>query len=245
MRKILILLFFIVGLNASVIKVAVAANVSYAMPELIKTFHKIYPDIKVQVLLGSSGKLTTQIREGAPFEVFLSANMKYPKYLYKEKMTITKPVVYAKGSLALLSSQKKDFSKGIMLLREKYINKIAIANPKTAPYGKASVEALIKAGLYKKVKSKLVYAQSVSQAVAYSIVAADIGFVAKSSLYSKKMSKYKKGVNWIEVNQKLYTPIKQGIVLLKNSSKQAKEFYNFILSKNAKKIFKDFGYKVS
>ncbi len=245
MRKILILLFFIVGLNASVIKVAVAANVSYAMPELIKTFHKIYPDIKVQVLLGSSGKLTTQIREGAPFEVFLSANMKYPKYLYKEKMTITKPVVYAKGSLALLSSQKKDFSKGIMLLQEKYINKIAIANPKTAPYGKASVEALIKAGLYKKVKSKLVYAQSVSQAVAYSIVAADIGFVAKSSLYSKKMSKYKKGVNWIEVNQKLYTPIKQGIVLLKNSSKQAKEFYNFILSKNAKKIFKDFGYKVS
>ncbi len=245
MRKILILLFFIVGLNASVIKVAVAANVSYAMPELIKTFHKIYPDIKVQVLLGSSGKLTTQIREGAPFEVFLSANMKYPKYLYKEKMTITKPVVYAKGSLALLSSQKKDFSKGIMLLREKYINKIAIANPKTAPYGKASVEALKKAGLYKKVKSKLVYAQSVSQAVAYSIVAADIGFVAKSSLYSKKMSKYKKGVNWIEVNQKLYTPIKQGIVLLKNSSKQAKEFYNFILSKNAKKIFKDFGYKVS
>ncbi len=245
MRKILILLFFIVGLNASVIKVAVAANVSYAMPELIKTFHKIYPGIKVQVLLGSSGKLTTQIREGAPFEVFLSANMKYPKYLYKEKMTITKPVVYAKGSLALLSSRKKDFSKGIMLLREKYINKIAIANPKTAPYGKAAVEALKKASLYKKVKSKLVYAQSVSQAVAYSIVAADIGFVAKSSLYSKKMLKYKKGVNWIEVNQKLYTPIKQGIVLLKNSSKQAKEFYDFILSKNAKKIFKDFGYKVS
>ncbi len=244
MRKILIL-FFIVGLNASVIKVAVAANVSYAMPELIKTFHKIYPGIKVQVLLGSSGKLTTQIREGAPFEVFLSANMKYPKYLYKEKMTITKPVVYAKGSLALLSSRKKDFSKGIMLLREKYINKIAIANPKTAPYGKAAVEALKKASLYKKVKSKLVYAQSVSQAVAYSIVAADIGFVAKSSLYSKKMLKYKKGVNWIEVNQKLYTPIKQGIVLLKNSSKQAKEFYDFILSKNAKKIFKDFGYKVS
>jgi len=245
MRKILILLFFIVGLNASVIKVAVAANVSYAMPELIKTFHKIYPDIKVQVLLGSSGKLTTQIREGAPFEVFLSANMKYPKYLYKEKMTITKPIVYAKGSLALLSSQKKDFSKGIMLLQEKYINKIAIANPKTAPYGKAALEALKKAGLYEKVKSKLVYAQSVSQAVAYSIVAADIGFVAKSSLYSKKMSKYKKGINWIEVNQKLYTPIKQGIVLLKNSSKQAKEFYDFILSKSAKKIFKDFGYKVS
>ncbi len=245
MKKFIVLLLCIVGLNASVIKVAVAANVSYAMPKLIKAFHKKYPKIKVQVLLGSSGKLTAQIKEGAPFELFLSANMKYPDYLYKRGIATTKPIVYARGGLALLSSHKRDFSKGIMLLKEKYIDKIAIANPKTAPYGKAAVEALEKVGLYKKIKHKLVYAQSVSQAVVYSIIAADIGFVAKSSLYSKKMQKYKKGINWIEVNQKLYIPIKQGIVLLKNPTKEAKKFYNFILSKTAKKIFKDFGYMVS
>ncbi len=244
MKKFIPLLLSVIGLYASVVKVAVAANVSYAMPKLIKEFYKKYPNIKVQVLLGSSGKLTAQIKEGAPFEVFLSANMKYPEYLYKNAIATTKPIVYAKGGLALLSSRKKDFSKGIMLLKEKYINKIAIANPKTAPYGKAAIEALKKVGLYKKIKRKLVYAQSVSQAVVYSIIAADIGFVAKSSLYSKKMQKYKKGINWIEINQKLYTPIKQGIVLLGNPTKEAREFYDFILSKSAKKIFKDFGYMV-
>ncbi len=244
MNKIILSIFLVVGLRASVIKVAVAANVSYAMPKLIVAFNKIYPNIKVQVLLGSSGKLTAQIKEGAPFEVFLSANMKYPNALYKDGFSTKKPVLYARGALAILSSKRRDFKKGIFLLNEKSIKKIAIANPKTAPYGKAAVEAMKTVGIYNSLKNKLVYAQSVSQAVVYSIIASDIGFVAKSSLYSQKMKKYKKGVNWIEINQKLYAPIEQGIILLKNHTKNAKYFYDFILSQKAKQIFKSYGYIV-
>ncbi len=244
MKSVLIFLVISGWIFASTIKVAVATNVSYAMPELIKAFNQTNPDIKVQVLLGSSGKLTAQVREGAPFELFMSANMKYPDALYKEGFAVAKPVVYAKGALALLSSKNRDFSKGIMLLNDSAIKKIAIANPKTAPYGKAAVDSMKKAGIYKELKDKFVYAQTASQAVVYAIIATDIGFVAKSSLYSKKMKRYKKGRNWIEIDSSLYLPIKQGVVLLKNYTKDSKKFYDFILSDRAKSIFKKFGYRV-
>ena len=241
LKKMVIVIFFALSLSADTIKVAVAANMSYAMPSIIKSFHKIYPNIKVEILLGSSGKLFAQVKNGAPFDIFLSANMKYPNALYKEKLCITKPKVYAYGALSLLSSQKRDFSKGLDILKEKYIQKIAIANPKTAPYGKAAIEVLKKIGLYNSLKDKFIYAQSVAQVTTYAIIAADIGFVAKSSLFSPHMQRYKKGINWINIPVSLYTPIKQGIVLLKDNN-SAKKFYDFIFSKKAKKILVEYGY---
>jgi len=231
---------------AGSIKIAVAANVSYAIDDLKKEFNKLYPDTKVKVTLGSSGKLTAQIKNGAPYQLFMSANMKYPKALYEDNIAITKPLIYAQGSLAYISNKKQDFSKGIELLKDEKISKIAIANPKTAPYGKAAVEAMKNAGVYNDIKKKFVYGESISQTVSYAVTATDIGLIAKSSLYSPKMARFKKGINWSEVNSKLYTPINQGIVILKEGEKntEVEAFYNFILSKKAKKIFEDFGYIV-
>ncbi len=243
MKKIVLFVLFCISVWGSVIKVAVAANMSYAMPEIVKAFYKKYPDIKVEILIGSSGKLFAQIKNSAPFDIFLSANMKYPNALYKQKLCITAPKVYATGALALLSSKRKDFSKGIMLLKDKNIKKIALANPKIAPYGKAAVEALRKSFIYNKLKNKFVYAQSVAQATTYSIIAADIGFVAKSTLFSRHMKKYKKDINWIEIKPFLYTPIKQGIVLLKDK-KEAREFYNFMFGNTVKNILISFGYNI-
>lgn len=146
----------------------------------------------------------------------------------------------------MLSAKPLDFSKGIALVANKDIEKIAIANPKTAPYGTAAIEALKNANILDKVESKFVYAESISQAVTYAMTAADVGFIAKSSLYDEKMSQYKENINWISVDPKLYTPIDQGIVILNRAkdNKEAKAFYDFILSDNAKKIFIDFGYLV-
>lgn len=246
MYKILIisLLFIIQNINASEIKVAVAANVSYAIKDLVKTFNQQYQNIKITTILGSSGKLTAQINHGAPFDVFMSANMKYPNNLYSKKSAITKPKIYAKGSLALISVKEHDFSKGLKLLTQKDIKKIAIANPKTAPYGKAAFEALKNAQLLKKTKAKFIYGESISQTVSYAIRACDIGIIATSSLYDKNMTKYRENKNWKKINSDLYTPIKQGIVLLKHAknNKEAKLFYDFILSNDAKKIFKEYGY---
>ena len=247
MRKLFILPLFILStLYAGTINIAVAANVSYAIEDLKKEFKKSHPNTKINVILGSSGKLTAQIKNGAPYALFMTANMKYPQALYKDKMAITKPIVYAEGSLVMLSVTKQDFSQGIKLLLDEKIKTIAIANPKTAPYGIVSREALKSAKIYETIKSKFVYGESISQTVAYTNKAADIGLIAKSALYSSKMSRYKKGVNWVEVNSKYYTPIEQGFVLLKDAknSSEAQAFYNFLQSDSAKKIFKDFGYIV-
>ncbi len=245
-KTVFVTLFFGVSLFAGTIKIAVAANVSYAVESLKKEFSKLYPDTKVQVILGSSGKLTAQIKKGAPYQLFMSANMKYPKTLYKDGFAVTKPIVYAQGSLAILSSKKQDFSQGINIVKKQKIKRIAVANPKTAPYGKAAIQALKNAKIYNDVKDKFIYAESISQTVVYTLSAADIGFVAKSALYSPKMKRFKKGINWIEIDPKLYTPINQGIVILKNGEGNCEvaAFYSFILSKRAKKIFEDFGYLV-
>ena len=247
MKKIILsLVLLYLNIFAGTINVAVAANVSYAINDLIKEFNKTNPDTKVEIVLGSSGKFTTQIQNGGPFDIFMSADMKFPQTLEKENLTATKPVIYAQGSLAMLSAKSFDFSKGINLVTDSNINKIAIANPKTAPYGTAAQEALKNANVLDKIESKFVYAESISQAVTYAITAADVGFIAKSSLYDENMTQYKETVNWVSVDPKLYTPIDQGIVILKRAENntEAKAFYDFILSNNAKEIFKKFGYLV-
>ena len=247
MKKIILALALLASsIFANTITVAVAANVSYAINELVAEFNKTNPDTKVQVTLGSSGKFTAQIESGAPFDVFMSADMKFPKSLFEKGFALNEPALYAQGSLAMLSSKELDFSKGINLVTDANISKIAVANPKTAPYGTAAVEAMKNANVLDKVESKFVYAESISQAVTYATTAADVGFIAKSSLYDEKMSQYKENVNWISVDPSLYTAIDQGIVVLKNTKEEAsaKAFYDFILGEKAKEIFIKFGYLV-
>jgi molybdate transport system substrate-binding protein len=231
-------------LFAEKITIAVAANVSYAIDELKQEFSKVHPETEVRIVFGSSGKLTSQIRNGAPYGLFMSANMRYPEALLKDKIAITEPVVYAHGGIAYLSVKERDFSRGMQLLQYKDIRTIAIANPKTAPYGSAAEEAMKAAGLYKSLRSKLIYAESISQAVSYTLNAAEVGIVAKSSLYSPKMQGYKENKNWKAVDPNLYTPIQQGVVLLRHSktSEGYRAFYDFILSERAKTIFKKYGY---
>lgn len=248
MLKKIILVLVLLGSSvfAGSINIAVAANVSYAIDNLISKFNQSNPDTKVQVTLGSSGKLTAQIKNGAPYLIFMAANMKYPQALYADGLAVSKPIIYAQGSLAYLSVKKQDFTQGISLVKNDTILKIAIANPKTAPYGKAALEAITNAGFLSIAQPKFVYAESISQTVTYAVTAADIGFIAKSSLYSPHMKMYKEGINWADVDSTLYTPIDQGIVILKNAkeNKEAKAFYDFILSSEAKKIFEAYGYLV-
>ena len=245
-RALFTILLSLATLHAGEIKIAVAANVSYAMEPLKQAFNALHPDTKIEVILGSSGKLTAQIKNGAPYTLFMSANMKYPETLYDENLTVTEPVVYAQGALAYLSVKPQEFSKGIALLNDANVSRIAIANPKTAPYGTAAAEALKNADLYELLKEKFVYGESISQTVTYAMTAADIGFIAKSSLYSPQMAHFKHDVNWIEVDERLYTPIDQGMVILKKGegNEEVKAFYDFILSSEAKEILKQFGYKV-
>ena len=242
----LVLLLLCSSVFAGQINVAVAANVSYAMDKLIAEFNKTNPNTKIQVTLGSSGKLVAQIKNGAPYNIFMAANMGFPQSLYDDQIAITKPVVYAQGALAMISSKELDFSKGIDIIKESSIEKIAIANPKTAPYGAATMEAIKNAGLEEVTKGKFVYAESASSTVNYATTAADIGFIPKSSLFDENLAQYKENKNWISVDTKLYKAIEQGIVIINNAkdNMEVKAFYDFILSAKAKKIFTDYGYIV-
>jgi len=247
MKRIIFSLFLLHSfVFAEMVNVAVAANVSYAIDTLIKQFHQEHPGTKVQVTLGSSGKLTAQIKNHAPYDVFMSANMNYPEALYEEGLTLSKPHIYAQGSLVLFSVKKRDFSQGVAIVHSKAIRRIAMANPKTAPYGKATQEFLDNTKLYDAIKSKLIFGESIGQTISYSVSATDMGFIAASALHSPKMAQFHKGENYIELDTTLYTPISQGIVLLKNATKNkdAQLFYKFILSAQAKEIFRHYGYSV-
>jgi len=246
MKLLIIIVLFTLYSQAETIKIAVSANVSYAINELKKEFNRLHPNIEVQVTLGGTGKLTAQIKNNAPYQILMGANMLYPETLYKEGFAVTRPLVYAQGALVYLSRKKRDFSQGMALLDSDKIKRVAIANPKTAPYGTATVEALKNANVYEKVKKKCVYGESISQTITYAVKATDLGFVAKSALYSPQMAHFKKDENWADVDPKLYTPISQGIVILKKGEKSeaVSAFYAFIFSKKAEKIFKDFGYTI-
>ncbi len=246
MKKMVFTYFILLSfLCAAEISIAVAANVSYAIKPLVAAFHVKYPNTKVDVILGSSGKLSAQIIHGAPYDVFMSADMKFPKRLRKEHLTVGHPVVYAYGALAILSQKKRNYCAEIFVLKSPDIHKIAIANPKTAPYGVASIEALKHARLYEKLKNKFVYGESIAQTFIYATSAADIGIVAKSALYAPQMKEYKEAIHWSEIDETRYTPIAQGMVLLKRAKDnvKAKAFYDFMLSQKAKEILKQFGYK--
>lgn len=252
MNKIILgLIVLYSSIFAGEVTVAAAANVSYAMEKLVAEFNKTNPNTKVLVTLGSSGKLVAQIENNAPYDIFMSADMKFPQSLYEKKMTTTPPIVYAQGAIAIFSVKELDYSKGISLLKDANISKIAITNPKTAPYGAAAIEAIKNAEI-DGIESKYVYAETISQAVTYTTTATDIGFIAKSSLYEGNMTQYKENKNWITVDPKLYTPIEQGIVMIDNTNnlseikkkEDVKAFYDFILSDRAKKIFTEYGYIV-
>lgn len=226
--------------------VAIAANVQYAMNELTNEFKK-ETGIDVSIIIGSSGQLTAQIIEGAPYDIFISADMKYPNVLYHEKAAIDSPKVYASGALVIWSLISGiNLDKKLDILLKSNIKKIALANPAIAPYGMAAIQTLKYFGLYKKVKMKLVYGESLAPVNQFvNSKSVDVGFTAKSVVMSPQMKG--RGV-WEEINPAAYTKIEQGCVILKygfnHHKNESLKFYNFLFSNKAKEILRNFGYSV-
>lgn len=226
-----------------VVTVAVAANAQYAMKE-IKAKYEQQTGQKINLITGSSGKLTAQIKEGAPFDVFLAADLEYPHALHTEGFTQAPPRIYGYGELVLWTlGNIKPLNMNALLLPQ--VKAVAIANPKLAPYGEAALSVLNYHKLYEKVRPRLVYGESIAQVSQYvSSGAADLGFTAKSVLLSPELQG--KG-SWIELDPKSYAPIAQGAVLLKKAAGRnregAEKFYNYLFSDQAKAIFGKYGYR--
>ncbi len=239
MRWFLLLTLLFSALAAD-ITVAAASNVRYALEELADRF-EAKEGAKIKIVTASSGKLAAQIVHGAPYDVFLSADMKYPSYLYKRGLGAEKPKVYAEGRLIFWSMKIGGESAQQMVLS---CSKIALPNPKNAPYGRAAIEFLKKAGLYEEVKEKIVFAQNVSQSSQYILSkAADGGFSAASIVADPDIKG--KG-NYVLIDDSFHSPILQGALLVKSGgdNKEAREFYAFLFSEEAASILKKYGYGV-
>ena len=234
--------FFNVAL-AEPLTVAVAANVKFVFDELRAEFKKS-TGIDANGVFASSGKINAQIKSGAPYDVFMSADMEFPQALYKDGFAVTPPTVYAGGVLVLWTLQPLDMTQGMRVLANPAVKKVAMANPKLAPYGLEALRALDYFKLRAAVEPKLIYGESIGQVNQYiDTQAVEIGFTAKSVVLAPQMLGHGK---WIEVPRESYQPISQGIVMLKHgadtNAAAAKKFLEFMASAKARGILEKFGY---
>lgn len=230
----------------TLVRIAAAANLSAVMGALKENFSAAHPDMSVEVITGSSGKLGAQILSGAPFDLLLSADMAIPEKLAAAGLTDGPPVEYARGRLVIFTTQDIDLSRGVSVVVSSAVRMISVADPALAPYGKAAVEALTAAGVYDRVRHRMVTANSISEVVTQTVHGADVGFTALSLMRAPGMGPYGvQGTNWVEVDSALYSPIRQGMALLCRAKDMpaARRFYDFMRSPAAKGILREHGYK--
>src|SRR5271170_5666836 len=249
MRKLLALLLLLTGTLATgqEITVAAAADMSAALPELVTAYtHKTGQTVKLS--FGSSGNLTNQIRNGAPFDVFFSADEEYPQQLIAEGLAAKDTLYrYAVGRLVLWvpGDSALDLSKlGIKALLDPSVKKISIANPATAPYGRAAEAALRHFDIYDRVSGKLVLGENVSQAAQFVESGnAQAGLIALSHALAPAMKD--KGRYWT-VPLDAYPTLNQAAVVLSKSKQQdaARKFLEFVRGPEASSLLTSYGFSL-
>ncbi len=205
--------------DAPTIRVVAASDLKFALDEVIARLEKQHPEVQVNVSYGSSGTFLSQIENGAPADVFLSADLSYPRQLVEEGKAEQKDLFpYAVGRLVLWVPEGSaiDPSEGLSVLTDPAVAKVAIANPEHAPYGMAAVAALRQAGLYDKISPKLVLGENISQAAEFVQSGnAGAGLVAKSLVLADTA----RGVGeWWELPADLYPRLDQGGVVLNDTA---------------------------
>jgi molybdate transport system substrate-binding protein len=226
--------------------IAAASDLRFALDKLVAEF-QARSDAKIRVSYGSSGQFEAQIRSGAPFDIFFSADRMYPERLMKEGLGVEGSLfTYAIGHIVLWAPRASgiDVSRGFDVLTEPSIRHIAIANPEHAPYGQAALAALQSTGVYPQVKEKLVYGENVSQTLQYvKLRSADVGIVALSLALSPVASE--DGHFW-EIPAAWHPPLEQAALIIKTSAQPdlAWKFRRFFMQEDAKNILRAFGFAV-
>jgi len=237
-------LIFNVSAHAAEVSVAVAANFTAPMKAIAAEFAKDTGH-QAKPSYGSSGKFYAQIKNGAPFQMLLSADDETPAKLVQEGMAVADSrTTYAIGTLVLWSAQPGYVDAKGEVLKKGQFNKIALANPKLAPYGKAAVEVLTGMGLQTSLAPKFVQGENIAQTWQFASTGnAELGFVALSQVM--KEGKIASGSGWI-VPAKLHTPIRQDAVILTNGkgNPAAEALLKYLKSEKAKAIIKSHGYEI-
>jgi len=226
------------------IRVAAASDLQTVLPAIAERFQQS-TGRQVGVTYGSSGNFFSQIQNGAPFDVFLSADIEYPRRL--EEAGVAEPgstVTYGFGRIVVWARRagRVDVRRGLEVLTDARVRRVAIANPEHAPYGRAAVAALRHEGLYDRVRSKLVLGENVSQAAQFVHSGnAEAGIIAQSLALAPTL---KPDGTYYEIPQAFYAPIEQGAVIVKASANKAvaREFLGFLRTTESVRLMQSFGF---
>jgi len=244
-----LLLLVVTSMNlalAEEITIAAASNLNFAFREIATEYEKTSGN-QVRLTFGSSGNFYAQIQNGAPFDLFFSADIEYPQKLEEAGLIVPGSLYqYAVGRIVLWTGHESriDVTKGMETLREPTVKKVAIANPKHAPYGRAAVAAMEHFKVYDQVKDKLVLGENISQAAQFiESGACDIGIIALSLAVTPVMKS--KGMYW-EIPAGAHQPLEQSAVILKQSKYQeaARQFLEFIKGPHGQEIMQRHGFVV-
>ncbi|MCE9679720.1 molybdate ABC transporter substrate-binding protein [Shewanella sp. AS1] len=225
--------------------IAAAANIKFALDKIATQFTQDTGK-QVRISYGSSGNLVTQIRHGAPFELFLSADDKYIYQLHKLGVVTSDGALYAIGRLAIAAPKLSPLTLDVSLnglkdlLAQGKLTRFAIANPDHAPYGERARELLKNMGLWEEIESHLIYGENVSQAAQFALSGStDGGIVALSLAIAPQ---FKAAGHFVALPDALYSPMNQRMVLTKKAGETAKLFYQYLQEDRARDIFFEFGF---
>jgi molybdate transport system substrate-binding protein len=235
-------LAFAFSAHAESLTIAAAADLKFAMDELLVAYRKINPTDSVVVSYGSSGQFHTQIQQGAPFDMFFSADISFPRELAEHGLAAGEPKPYAFGRIVLWSSTLDATQMTLASLADSKVTRIAIANPKHAPYGKRAEEALRAAGVWEQVQPKLVFGENIAQTAQFvSTGNAQVGIVALSLALNAGLAD--KGGYWL-IPDTLHQPLEQGFVTTQRaaSNPAAGRFADYISSKPARAVLTRYGF---
>jgi molybdate transport system substrate-binding protein len=230
--------------HAEEIAIAAASDLNFAIKELVAEYEKQTGN-RVKLSLGSSGNFYSQLQNGAPFDLYFSADIGYPKKLEEGGLTVPGSLYrYAVGRVVLWAPKTSplDVSKGLDILREPSVRKIAIANPKHAPYGRAAVASMEHFRVYDQVKERLVLGENISQAAQFiESGACDVGIIALSLALAPTM---KAGGTYWPIPTEAHPALEQGAVIMKRSTNQdaARQFLTFMKGEQGQEIMTRYGF---
>jgi molybdate transport system substrate-binding protein len=227
---------------AESLTIAAAADLKYAMAEVVKNFSAARPDDKIEVIYGSSGKFFTQLSNDAPFDMFFSADIEYPRELEKKGLTAGPTRPYAVGRIVLWSLKPELAKTALKYLPSAAIRKFAVANPAHAPYGRRAQEAMQHEGVWEAMQPKLVMGENIAQTAQFiDSGAADAGIIALSLVLSPNMQD--KGA-WTLIPDAWHEPLEQGFAITKRATANplAKEFAKYITSEPARVVMRRYGF---
>ncbi len=246
-RMLSICLFALLALSGnaasgqSTLTIAAAADLRYALDEIADEFQQANPDAELRIIYGSSGKMTTQIINGAPYDLFFSADIAFPEKLEREGLTATSPDIYALGRIVVWAPNGDEPPPTLEDLAKDEVRRIAIAQPRHAPYGMRAREALKASGLWEDIEPKLVYGENIAQtAQMVNSGGADAGIIALSLALFPSLEEH----GYTLIDDELHEPLSQGFVITRRGADHplAERFAEFMDSDEALNIMAGYGF---